>query len=239
MSATGIDGNLISSKVSPCYFAIDVSAAMAGERIAAMNDLVPALLDLCHSHHPMADLLRISVITVGNNATVVNPMGAYEAVKPPALRVSGCANYGALFRLLRAQIDHDVEALKVPGDSVMRPTVFLFGAGYPIDDGASRAAAFAALSDPAWRANPNIWTFGLDRTAGDGLACYARREGHALFLREGLPATTVVDGLCLLLATAMTGRDGHHGRALPLFYAPTADDCWPFEPAAGFGDHRV
>jgi uncharacterized protein YegL len=92
-----------------------------------------------------------------------------EGVTVPTLTVRGSTSYLAAFRLLRRQIEADVDHLKADGFAVHRPAVFFLSDGEPTDTDAEWRAAFHDLTwyekdtKQGFAKFPNVIPFGVDK----------------------------------------------------------------------------
>ncbi len=185
--------------VFPIFLAIDTSGSMGGQRIQAAGDMVPAIQGVCTENTAVADMLRMGVITFNTTATVYLPFGKPTDSPSPPLAASGLTSYGAAFKLLRSEIENAIASLRADGfKQIVRPTVFFITDGDPTDSADDRDAAFAGLTDPSFKYNPNIFVFGVGEAEPEHLSKYVHRKGIAAVakgdaaegLRKLIPAIT-------------------------------------------------
>src|SRR5207247_2640955 len=81
-------------------------------------------------------------------------------------------SYAAAFRLLRQEIERDLAQLRSDNFRVFRPAVFFITDGEPNDDDQHLKAAFEELTDPSFRARPNILPFGVRDATKETLDCW-------------------------------------------------------------------
>lgn len=180
------------SKVLPVYIVVDVSWSMSGEPIKAANQIVPELINACTQYTTVRDMLWFSLITFSDTAKTLIPMTSYENVTPPLLEPENSTEYGAAFREIRSNIDHDVEFLKLHHHVVLRPSVFFITDGEPTDNDQLRQAAWDDLTDKTRKTHPNIVMFGVgDKVSGDMLKRYVSHRGKAFITRT----ESAADGL--------------------------------------------
>ncbi len=121
----------------PLYMVVDRSASMDGEPIVAMNQGMQCLKSELESES-WADMIWVSVITFGGDATLDVPLTELMAFYPPTLYAGGPRTLGPALRLLRRQIEHD----RSRSPSSYQPIVFMFIGGEASDDWLSAAAQF-------------------------------------------------------------------------------------------------
>lgn len=153
------------------YVVIDVSYSMQDEdAIGQANNILPEVIDAIDQNHALGDLVRLGVVTFSDEAQVVLPLGDLRAVEHiPQLSIQGGTSYAAAFRMLRKVIETDVMQLKGDSYKVYRPAVFFITDGGPTDDTSELQAAFAELTDPGFRARPNIIPFGVGRATKEAV----------------------------------------------------------------------
>jgi hypothetical protein len=157
-SARGDDSLL----VLPFYLVVDVSYSMYGEPIAAVNQILPEVIDTVEQSPTLGDLVRFGVIDFSDHARVVLPLTDLRDVTAiPTLEVRGGTSYAAAFRLLKQEIERDLATLKSGSYRVYRPAVFFMTDGQPTDSDEAVSAAFGELISPSFRARPNILPFGV------------------------------------------------------------------------------
>jgi uncharacterized protein YegL len=204
----------------PVYVAVDTSASMnqvteSGQlQIDVANEIVPAIVEVCEERPTVRDKLRLSLVSFNSDAEVVVPLGGKEDfVPPPVLSASGGTNYGALFKLLRSEIEDGVRALNTGGFRVYRPAVFMITDGEPNDPEPTRAAAFSSLVDPAFKAAPHVVMFGVADASPSTLKAYINRNGVAVGAKSGADAAEGLKAIISLLVSsivASTSGDSDH-----------------------------
>jgi uncharacterized protein YegL len=152
------------------YFVGDVSYSMDGEGIDAMNTVLPQVMDAIDVSPTLGDVVRFGAMDFSDDAQVVLRLGDLRDVDVvPTFSVRGGTSFAAAFRLLRKEIEQDMAQLKGDNYQVYRPAVFFVTDGAPTDDPADLAAAFAELTDPTFKARPNIIPFGVPGTTKDAI----------------------------------------------------------------------
>lgn len=184
----------------PVFLVIDVSASMAGARIQAANEMVPAILDVCLEDPSIGDALRLGVITFNDTASVQVPFGSpTQIATAPVFTATRGTSYSAAFRLLRSEVQSAMVSLRSDGyTQLMRPTVFFITDGEPIDKPLARDEAFSALTDASFIYAPNIFMFGVGEAQANVLEKYTSRKGFAAInkgeaadgLRKLIPSIT-------------------------------------------------
>jgi uncharacterized protein YegL len=150
-------------KILPFYLVVDVSASMIGPRMAALNQVVPQLVDALARDPILSDKVRFALIDFSDDARVRLPLSDLleDGVVIPHLEERSMTSYVAALELLRTEIAANVDLLKADGFEVHRPAVFFVSDGVP-DHHEDWQPAFEALTsyDPAtgdgFRTFPNI-----------------------------------------------------------------------------------
>lgn len=155
-------GNLL-----PFFLVVDVSQSMSGDRIEAVNQILPALVDALAKDPILSDKVRFGVIDFSDDATVLTPLcDLLDQASLPAFNVRGSTAYSSAFELLKSQIQTDVDQLKADRYNVHRPTVFFMSDGAP-NSADPWQAAFGELTtyDPETEVGfsyyPNVIPFGI------------------------------------------------------------------------------
>lgn len=140
-------------KLLPFYLVTDVSGSMTGDKLEAVNKIMPAVVDALAETPILADKVRFALVDFGSDAQVRLPLcdPLDENVTLPSLQVRGATSFAAAFRLLRTEIESNVKQLKADGFAVHRPAVFFLSDGEPTDKTAEWQDAFRELTqyDPA------------------------------------------------------------------------------------------
>jgi uncharacterized protein YegL len=146
----------------PFYLVVDVSWSMtAGNRLESANKITNSIKDALSRAPILSDKVRFALLDFSGDAQVRLPMcDILSGVESPVLtaRQTG-TSYAAAFRLLRNEIESNVNQLKADGFSVHRPAVFFLSDGEPTDPPEVWQAEFAALTE-------------YDSTTGQGFSKY-------------------------------------------------------------------
>lgn len=155
-------------KILPFYLVVDVSASMTGDRMSALNSIIPQLIDALAKDPILSDKVRFALIDFSEDAQVRLPLS--DLLEPelvvPALEPRSMTSYVAALELLRTEIVANVDLLKADGFEVHRPAAFFVSDGVP-DQHEDWQPAFAALTefDPnsgaGFRTYPNIIPCGV------------------------------------------------------------------------------
>lgn len=148
----------------PCYVVCDFSPSMT-DYIAELRAGLREFRGALHADPVAAARIRVCVIGVAETPWVQQPLRPAAELGELTERIP-CAgtNFGPVFELLRTTIERDVNAL----NGNRRPIVFFASDGRPTDP-LTWPAAFAALTDPAWPARPELIAFGLGAADRDTL----------------------------------------------------------------------
>jgi uncharacterized protein YegL len=145
-------------QVLPFYVVCDESYSMEND-IDALNDGLRELHAAVGSDPVVADKTRFCVVGFSDDAEVLLELSDLsEVTQMQGLTVKGGTNYGAAFTLLRDTIESDVARLKREGCRVYRPAAFFLSDGQPNYDWKDE---FDRLTDPSWKARPNVVAFGF------------------------------------------------------------------------------
>src|SRR2546423_3704908 len=149
-----------SNQVLPFYVVCDVSYSMM-DHLDAVND---SLRDLHHAiacDPTIADAIRFCLIGFSESPEIVVPLGRPgEIAELSGLTGRAVSNFGAVFAFLRDRITRDVDLLAARSHRVSRPAVCFLSDGQPTDP-STWPASFAALTDAAWTARPNVIAVGI------------------------------------------------------------------------------
>lgn len=170
----------------PAYLVIDTSASMnEDDAFDAAFDFLPKMLREMNKSAVVSDKLRVEVITFDETARVVFPLGTRDQLERwleekksnPIYPDGNWTKYGEAFQKLREEIEQGVQQIRsesYEGEYFRsyRPVVFFITDGFPNDDDSSRASAFASLTDPGFKARPNIVCVGVGRATLADLVDY-------------------------------------------------------------------
>jgi uncharacterized protein YegL len=119
----------------PFYLVVDVSFSMKGAKLDQANQILPEIADALAENPILHDKVRFGLIAFSDDAEVVLPLcDLSKQASLPGLSIRNGTNFGAAFRLLRTQLEHDVHQLRDDGYQVHRPAVFFLSDGEPGDD---------------------------------------------------------------------------------------------------------
>jgi uncharacterized protein YegL len=211
-------------KVFPAYIVVDTSWSMSGDRIAAANGIVPRLIEACEKNTALADKLYVSIIAFADSARTVIPLSKGATLgNPPQLTASGITNYGAVFKLLRSEIENGVTTLKANNYDVLRPVVFFITDGEPTDDENDRVDAFVELTDSAFLAHPNIVMFGVGEVEESTLKSYTSHRGSAVIAKDGASAAEALGAMIEVLVMSVVASVGGGEEGSGAFQIDAAD----------------
>ncbi len=200
--------------VLPIYLVLDESASMAmvlSEVNVALGDLFRSLL----AEPLLAEHLMLAVVGFSDDAEVLRSLSPLDVGDAVRLRARSTTNYGAVFSLLRAQIDSDIRQLKTNHQRVYRPVVIFVSDGLPTD---AWEQTIHLLRDDEWRYWPRIVAFGvglddatvLEKIATDGVFISRSSISHADAFRYLFAALTTT------LTESTLSVDGGGGVKLPV-----------------------
>ncbi|MCU7727005.1 VWA domain-containing protein [Actinoplanes sp. KI2] len=153
------------------YVVVDVSQSMEySGAIHSANEILPKVADAIDGSPMLADIVRFGAMDFSDDAQVVLRLGDLRNVPMlPKFTVRGRTSYAAAFRLLRKEIERDLAQLRIDGFRVYRPAVFMITDGEPTDDDNELKAAYEELTDPEFKARPNILMFGVGAATKEAL----------------------------------------------------------------------
>lgn len=153
------------------YVVVDVSQSMEyGEAIDSVNQILPKVADAIDASPMLADIVRFGVMDFSDDARVVLRLGDLRNVETlPTFTTRGLTSYAAAFRLLRKEIDRDLVQLRSDNFRVYRPVVFMITDGVPTDKADELTTAYEELTDPQFKARPNILLFGVGTATKEAL----------------------------------------------------------------------
>lgn len=153
------------------YVVVDVSQSMEfSGAIHSANEILPKVADAIDGSPMLADIVRFGAIDFSDDARVVLRLGDLRNVSTlPKFTARGRTSYATAFRLLRKEIDRDLVQLRSDDFRVYRPVVFMITDGEPTDDDHELKAAYEELTDPEFRARPNILLFGVGSATKEAL----------------------------------------------------------------------
>lgn len=190
---------MISDPVLPLYLVYDESLSMM-DHVDALNDGLRGLRDAVGADPAFAERVQLCLIGFSETPEIRQPLRrATEITELADVRVEQAAsNFGAVFSFLRETITRDVRLLG--SRTVHRPAVFFLSDGQPTDP-VTWPAAFAALTDPAWAASPNMVAFGV----GDADPAIIARIGtcRAFVGRDGVSPGTALRALSRVLVESV------------------------------------
>jgi len=164
----------------PTYVVIDVSGSMS-----RYQDLLNRTLKNLHSkliNSPrVSEFAHMSIIAFSSQAWMVIEMTDIEYVSAmPEVICNGTTNYSAAFDMVRTRIDIDLPSLRQQHKRALRPTMFFFTDGAPLDK--EWQSSFARLTDRSWSRRPHVITYGFG-TASE--AVLSKVATKAAFQAEG------------------------------------------------------
>lgn len=144
----------------PCYVVCDISLSMT-DHIDKLNAGLREFRGAVHSDPVVAAMVRCCVVGFADTPRVLQPLcHVADLVDLAGLAADSSTKFGPMFAFLREAIHRDVLALKAARLRVHRPIVFVLSDGQATDP-VTWPAEFAALTDPAWHARPNMIAFGV------------------------------------------------------------------------------
>jgi len=196
------------------YIVIDVSYSMdQNGGLAEANGILPKVVDAISLSPTLGDAVRLGLIDFADDARVQLRMGdVRDTDHMPQLVARGGTSYASAFQLLRQEIEKDVDQLKGDGFKVYRPAVFFITDGEPTDDAGHLRQTFAELTDPAFRARPNIIPFGVGSATKEALDPWVHpRSGKAMrsfVARPDIPVSDAINKIAEMLISSILASAG-------------------------------
>jgi uncharacterized protein YegL len=155
--------------VLPFYVVVDVSQSMTGALVNA-SEILLKVADTIDGSPMLGDLVRFGAMDFSDDARVVLRLGDVRDVDQlPAFSARGGTSFAAAFRLMRRELENDLDQLRVDNFRAHRPAVFFITDGVPTDDPEDLRAAYAELTDPSFRGRPNLLLFGVGDATKESL----------------------------------------------------------------------
>lgn len=197
---------MFSDHVLPLYLVYDESLSMM-DHVDTLNDGLRELYGAVGADPAFAERVHICLIGFSEVPVLRRPLRrATDVPEDVSVRVEQAAsNFGAVFTFLRRTITEDVRLLGSRDHRLHRPAVFFLSDGQPTDP-VTWPPAFAALTDPAWVASPNVVAFGI----GDADPAVIARIGtcRAFIGRDGVSPGTALRALSRLLVESVVPLEG-------------------------------
>jgi uncharacterized protein YegL len=147
--------------VFPLYLVCDESASMAGASIDAVNKGIVELFDEISADPVLDERILVGIIAFNDSARVLLPLTQLSDVTQiPVCVASGSTSYANVFKLLRNELEKDLDVLKQQFN-VRRPLVFFISHGTPNSNDNWRDE-LSKLTDPTFEFSPNIVSFGVE-----------------------------------------------------------------------------
>jgi uncharacterized protein YegL len=179
---------------------------MAGASIDAVNDGIVELFDEI-SADPIIDAkVRVGIIAFNDSARVLFPLTQLSDVTQiPVCVASGSTSYANVFKLLRNELEKDLDVLKQQFN-VFRPLVFFISHGTP-NSNDNWCDELIKLTDPTFKFSPNIVSFGVegaDKSVIADVAHWGSKTGKKFFFMTqdaGSPGPAIKEIISFIVQT--------------------------------------
>lgn len=214
------------------YIVVDVSYSMveSGALVAA-SDLLPQVHAAVLAEPILADVVRVGVIDFSDDARVqVRLSDLRDVTTFPEVKERGGTSYAAAFQVLRQEIERDIKQLKADNFKVYRPVVFFITDGQPTDSDTSLDAAFAELTDQAFRYRPNIIPFGVGDATKAALDKWrfpvtGEKQMHSFVAKDGAdPAQAINKAAKILISSILASAGSMNDPAADGGFVPPVDE---------------
>lgn len=193
------------------YVVADVSVSMEQNgALQGVNQILPRVIDAIDASPTLGDVVRFGAMDFSDDARVVLRLGDLRDVKTvPTFSARGGTSYAAAFRLLRQEIDKDLAQLKSDNYRVYRPAIFFITDGEPTDQAQELRSAFEALTDPSFRARPNIIPFGVGQATKEMLEPWVfpkagdKKPMRSYVARDGIDPATAINQVAEILISSI------------------------------------
>jgi uncharacterized protein YegL len=210
----------------PFYLVIDVSYSMAGRKLDQANQILPEITDALAVNPILNDKVRFGMADFSDDARMVLPLcDLSKQSSLPSLTVRNGTSYGAAFRLLRKQLEHDVNQLGADGYRVHRPAVFFLSDGQPGD---RWEADFASLTEydkerqTGFKQYPVVVPLGVEDADYDTMKrlVHPVHKSKLYMMQKGGDAAAAIKAMAeilisSILASGDNALDGGAGLVLP------------------------
>lgn len=153
-------------------FLLDTSGSMAGKRIQQLNESLLTFSNDLRKNKFTSTHLDISIITFGDNVTVLPPESS-DDFQPPNLFAGGATPLGTAVNKALDVIKEWKESRKNHGESFYRPLVILITDGEPTDDW---QLAAANVRDEESRKALNFLSVGIEGANLEVLSNFSRKN---------------------------------------------------------------
>jgi uncharacterized protein YegL len=177
--------------------------------IDSANEILPKVADAIDGNPMLADIVRFGAIDFSDDARAVLRLGDLRNVPVlPRFTARGRTSYAAAFRLLRKEIERDLVQLRSDNFRVYRPVVFMITDGEPTDDDHDLTAAYAELTDPAFKPRPNILMFGVGEATKEALDLWVfpkngKNKMRSYVARDGADPKSAIANAAELLVSSI------------------------------------
>lgn len=201
----------------PVYVVIDTSGSMIKFE-DQLNESIVSIYEELIGNPRISDFAQVSIISFATEPSVILQMTELQKLTAlPRVACDGVTMLDKALRLIRAQIEEDVPALKTAGHQVLRPAVFLLTDGMPSDDQGYASTAweadYAQLTDSGYPYHPNVVPFGYGQATPEFLAQVATIRGAAFLAKDG-PGSALQQVIPALLNTLVKSA-ANKGLTLP------------------------
>jgi uncharacterized protein YegL len=191
------------------YVVVDVSLSMRDSgALGEANAMLPKVADAIDANPMLADLVRFGAVDFSDDARVVLRLSDLRDVQhlPPFTPRAG-TSFAAAFRLLRHEIERDLDQLRGDGFRVHRPAVFFVTDGVPTDRPDDLQVAYDELTDRSFKQRPNILPFGVGEATKEALEPWVfPKTGKAMrsyVARDGVSPKEAIGQLAELLVASI------------------------------------
>ena len=214
------------------YVVVDVSQSMNfGGALESANEIMPKVADAIDASPMLADIVRFGAMDFSDDARVVLRLGDLRNVPMlPKFTTRGRTSYAAAFRLLREEIERNVTQLRNDNFRVYRPVVFMITDGEPTDDDEELRDAYAKLTDPEFKARPNILMFGVGSATKEALDLWVHPKTGSKAMRSYVaragvePKTAIAKAAEALLGSIVASAQSIDEAGVSGGFIPPDDD---------------
>ena len=209
----------------PFYLVVDVSYSMEGEKLAAADRILPAVVDALAQNPILVDIIKFGLIDFSDEARVQLPL--CDVLDPmltlPSLSSRGGTSYTAALNTIVTELEGAVASLTSQGFVVHRPVVWFISDGEPSDDEEMWQRALSRLRELSEA--PNFIPCAVDGADLNLMASLASRARGAksmpiFAMDRGFDAGRAIAGLAEVLISSILHsgsypRSGDSAEVLP------------------------
>lgn len=178
-------------EIVPIYILADRSDSMSGEAINAVNTGLVNAFRFLASDPLVSSRCRVSVLQFNQRCQLILSLSAFaDAASIPELEAYGTTNWGEALRELRRVSSADRQSAAGSSYTMLRPLVFMFSDGAPLDDDWHRE--WVATTDPTSPIAPVMFFYGVGSVPVEMFSSIAAIAGMGVERVRNLAGTSSI-----------------------------------------------